>query len=95
MALMSYQGHFKDGRFYTDENKNINIPENAEVIITFVKKRKTKRRIEKNSFEEKSLEERLKAVDEFIEMVKSSDEELGPEFDEELKHKFNITRETS
>jgi len=84
MSLMSYQGYFKNGRFLTSENKNIIIPEDTEVIITVLEKKKTK---------EETINERLKAFDEFWEMVQNNDEELGTEYFETFNQRFNITRE--
>ena len=44
MSLISYQGHFKDGRFIPLENKNIDVLKNAKVIVTILPEEKPKKR---------------------------------------------------
>ena len=77
---MSYQGYFKNGRFITSNKQNIKIPENTEVVITFV------------DSTDSILKRQREAMKHFLKMAEEDNEELGAEFDEILSKRVNITR---
>ena len=87
MSLMSYQGRFKNGKFITSTKQNIEIPEDTDVVITYLEKEETEEE------KQRRVKKSLAHFHTFLKMLEEDDEELGPEFDEILSQRVNITRE--
>jgi len=68
MQAQAYEGYFKNGRFYV-AGKAIPIPEQRRVFITIL-----------DEVKDDTMNEHLNAMDEFIEAIKASDENV-PEFE--------------
>ena len=66
--LEAYKGYFENGNFYT-AGRTMRIPERRQIVLTFLDEQ-----------QDDTLDEQLAAMDEFITVIKASDEEV-PEFE--------------
>jgi hypothetical protein len=81
IVVEAYQGYFVNERFVPYDN--VVIPEDREVIVTVLDK----------PAQESRIDRQLRALEEFQNGLRDCDEELGPEFDEIISRRVNITRE--
>lgn len=80
MQLKAYEDYFENGHFYTSGH-TMTIPERQQVIVTILEK----------PAQDKTMQEELSAIDEFIIAIKASDEEV-PKF-ERIKLREVCTKE--
>ena len=81
--MQAFQGYFKNGRFIPQNNARI--PEDKLAIVTVMDT--------PAPTEEMLRLQRWEAWRTFIRKIEEDDEDLPPEFEEILSHRFNISRE--
>ena len=79
--MQAYRARYERGRVVPLGNPNI--PEGSEIIMTILDA----------SVPENPIEKQRRAIDRFLEEMRTCDEPLGQEFDAAISQRINLSRE--
>jgi len=79
--MLAYRARYERGRVVPLGNPSI--PEGSEIIMTILDA----------SVPESPIEKQRRAIDRFLEEMRTCDEPLGPEFDAVISQRMNLSRE--
>ena len=79
--MQAVNGYLEDGRFTPLEA--VTLPRRVPAVLVF----------NAGEAEDSPAKKQRKAIDKFLEAMRTSDEALPPEFDEIISQRVNVTRE--